>query len=79
MGVEPGDETRKLGLRHLDVLILTLINGPFYIIRLVVVHGVAHRDPAEKIGDARAERTSVLPEEEMKVIGGEEEGVERDG
>lgn len=64
---------------NLNLLIFALINRAFDAIRFVVIHSVTHAHAAQEIADPRVITTEIFADDKVKMVGEEEEGVERDG
>ena len=75
--VEGVDEGGDRGLREQNIFVFTKVDGPFDTVGFVVVHGVAYAKATHEIGDPGFFTPEIFAQDEMEMVGEEEEGVER--
>lgn len=79
VSVKVGREGGEGGRGKFDHFVFAVVDGAGAAVFLTIGHGVADRETAHKRANAGIVPAEVFGEQEVKVVGEEEKGVERDG
>lgn len=77
--VKSVDEGGEQVLLNVDHFVFTLVDSTFDTVGFVVVHGIAHGEATHEVGDTGSFAPEVFAQDEVKMIGKQEEGMESDG
>lgn len=79
VGVQSRDKRGELVLGNLNIFVLTLIDRALDPVSLVIVHGITDGEPTHEVANTWFWAPEILAQDEVKVVGEEEKGVEGDG